>query len=36
MGQRETDNINQLIILIEKAYRLVDCKNAKRVLDNFS
>ncbi len=36
LGQRESDNINRLITLIEQAFRLVDFKNAKWPLDNFN
>jgi hypothetical protein len=36
LGQRESDNINRLITLTEQAFRLVDCKNAKRASDNFN
>ena len=36
LGQRETDNINQMISLSEQALRLVDCKNAKWASDHFN
>ncbi len=28
LGQRETDNINQMLTLTEQAFRSVDCKDA--------
>ncbi len=36
LGQREPDNIDQLITLMEQAFRLVDSKNAKWALYNFN
>ncbi len=35
LGQRETINLNQMIILTEQGHRKVNCINVKWALDNF-
>jgi len=36
LGQRETDNKNQMITITKQAHLLVDCKNAKWASDIFN